>query len=425
MANDVGKSYGYAGDYSLNYIDIHSYKMDKPVDITGLFSSLEITESIFSPFMTLKLTIIDGVGLMDQLIINGEEFLTIDITASGVDVGYKGNEFFIYKIADRGYVSDKDMVYDIYGISIDGLADINTKISKHFIGQPSDIVKDILKDFIKTNKKVFVEDTKNSVEYISNYWNPAKNIKFLCERSIAKETGSPAYVFFETRDAFVFCSLGRLVHQPTSGEYFYTNNMKNIDNMENKLHIIESLYVDESYNYMNRSSNGALGTRTLIVDSFHKTYDYKYYDYLQAFDDHARLNTVPLMTKETPRSVHSMFQIKNVATNSFTSMPNDNISNWLPRKTTEYATIDTQSIQIDITGDWTIAAGSVLGLYIYSSKVKTKTDNLMTLLDRNLSGRYLVTSLKHVFDRERHTTSIQLNKDSLFDPTFKEKEEKK
>ncbi len=410
----IDGKYGYTGDYTINYLDLRSFGFADYVDITGMFASIEITESIYSPFMTIKVTLIDGNGLMDITAMTGEEVIVADIRAVDQVVGFKNHTFFVYKIADRGYISDRGVVYDIYGVSIEALNDINTKISKSYTGQPSEIAKSIMTDYIKSDKSFFVEDTKNKVQYISNYWNPIKNMKFLCDRSISRETNSPAYMFFETQKSFLFTSLGRLVSQPSTMDYYYSNNLKMRGDEVDKLKIVENFYVDEAYDYMKRVSSGALGSRTLLIDPMDKSYKYTYHDFYDSFAKNARLNNRLMISKESPRSVHTHFQQRITPNAAYANMPNDNSSSWFAEKSTQYASIELQTAQIDVPGNFGILAGNVIDFYIYANRNIGQSDNLFDALDRNFSGRYLVTSVKHIFDKERHSMSLQINKDSLF-----------
>lgn len=418
MATDAlgiaGKK-SFVGDYTINYIDIRSPSFKDNIDITSLFTSIEIDESIYNPFMTIKITFIDSSGLMDYTRMTGEETLVVDIRRpDNEEVGLIGHAFHIYKIANRELMSDRGLLYDVHGISINALGDINTKISKAYKGQPSAIVKEIYDQFIPSEKPLFVEDTKNAVEYVSNYWNPLRNIKFLCDRAVSKDTNTTSYLFFENKNTYVFSSLSRLIAQPATKTYFFTNNLRERDNFYSKARIVENYYVDSVYDNMERAKTGAFGTRSLIVDPLTKTYSYTYHDFYDSYGKNSRLNARVLLSQEFPRSQHTKFQQRIAPSQAFASMPNDNSSLWFVEKDTEYASIEMQSSQINVPGDFELNAGNVIDYYVYSSRIVDKDSNLYNELDKTFSGRYLVTSIKHFIDAERHVMYVQINKDSLF-----------
>ena len=411
----LGGKKSFVGDFTLNYIDIRSPSFQDNIDITQLYTSMEIDESIYNPFITIKVTFMDTSGLMDYTRMTGEEVLVVDVRRPDNEpVGLVGHVFHIYKIANRELMSDRGILYDVYGISISALGDINNKISKAYVGQPSAIVKEIYTHFFKSDKPIFIEETKTAVQYISNYWNPIKNIKFLCDRAISRETNSPSYVFFEGRNSYVFSSLNRLIMQPSKKTYFFTNNLRERDSFYSKSKIVENYYVDSVYDNMERAKTGAFGTRSLMIDPLSKTYQYKYHDFYDSYIKNARLNPRVLLSKEFPRSQHTRFQQRVAPSNSFQSMPDDNASQWFVEKDAQYANIELQSSQINVPGDFDLNVGNVIDYYVYSSRIVDKNSDMYNELDKTFSGRYLVTSIKHFIDRERHVMYVQINKDSLF-----------
>jgi len=412
MTAPLNDTLGFVGDYNLRSIFLRSFRYEEKLDITQLFASMEVYESIYSPFMTLRIDILDSAGLLDKAKIIGDEFIELDIRDADNATGIIGENFYIYKITDRVAISDKGSTYTLHCISLPALADMNMLISKSFKGQPSEIIKEIFTNYLYSEKTLTIENTKNSIQYVSNYWSPIRNIKFLCDRSIGRETKTPAYFFFENKKEFIFCSLNALVQQDSTHDFFYTVNRKVLGDDENKMKIIEKIYVDESFDYIKRLKTGAYGNRTLVVNPFTKTYKYNYYDFIESFNDFSRLNTEPFTSVDAPRKINSLFRTRVAPDMSFSSMNSEMNAEWFAQNPTEYASIDSQKIQIDVPGRFNIYAGSVVSVFMYSD-VLTSNDDLTTAMDSVLSGRYLATSLKHLFTKERHSLHMELSKDSL------------
>jgi hypothetical protein len=133
---------------------------------------------------------------------------------------------------------------------------------------------------------------------------------------------------------------------------------------------------------------------------------------VNAFDKHARLNPEPFSSIDAPRRVNSFIQSRIVPTSAYRNMPTENTLDWYPSRQTEMSAMEVQSIQIDVTGRFNIVCGSISDIYVYSEEV-TEKDNMYSVLDTVFSGRYMVMSICHHIDRERHSMSMQLNKDSL------------
>lgn len=407
-------SVAFLGDYTLNTLRISSINIDAPVDISNLFVSMEIYESIYSPFMTYRVTIADNIGLMENFNMVGEEYLEIDIQ-NAAKQGIVSNMFYIYKITDRTPISDRGVSYTFNCIGFDALGDMNLKISKAFSGKAEDIIKtDIMKNMLNSDKPVFVEPTKNAIAYISNYWTPAQNIKFLTDRSVSSTGSSPSYVFYESMETYVFAPLHYLVSQAATSTYYYTVNNKTED-IDDRSKIIENLYVDVPYDYIDRMKNGAYGSRALIVNPLDKSYRYSSYDFLNSFDKFNRLNEEPFNSDNVTRRLNSYFHHRVAPTMAHAGMNQEFNQEWFAQRPAEMAAIEAQSIHIEVPGSFNLTAGSVSDISIYSGSI-TRKDNLADTVDRVLSGRYLVTAVRHFFDRQRHSTSLQLNKDSMFKP---------
>lgn len=408
--------------FNINYVTLLTSSSDTPVDITKMINYIEVFESIYSPFLTMKINITDSVSMNSILPIIGEEYLEADIVGPDGDVGIRQQGFYVYKLTDRIAVSDRAMTYTLHCISGTGVMDMNLKISQAFTGQPSDLVeKNLLQDSLAVTKQIYSHPTKNQVSYISNYWSPLQNIQFLCERSVSQDTKSPSYVFFETKKSFIFSPLDILVAQDAALSYMFSiNPHEESMSLGTEQEIIQKMYVDESFDYIDRITTGAYGNRALFVNTMNKRYEYNYYDYLDAFSNFARLNQKPFGSTNAIRRINSVFRTHAYPSMSFDKMSSESNQEWFMQRITELSSINSQTVYLDVAGRMNIYAGNVVNVVVPLSHIDssdTAPKDFGSTLDQTLSGRYLVTGIKHLFDRERHTVSLQLNKDSLFSNT--------
>lgn len=417
------------GGYNLNFVHIHSSSSEDPLDITDLIAKIDVYESIASPFMSLDISIVDNLGLIDKLPIIGEEYISLDIRDQADLNGLNAYTCFVYKISDREQISDRGFVYTLKCLSLECLADMNIKLSKSYSGTPSNLVKDIVakNGSLMTTKPLVLGESRNTVSYISNYWTPTQNIRYLMERAISKANGAPSFVFFENMDYFVFDAIDNLVNKPPSGKFFFTVNPKqrNVSEISSLLgdttfddrqSIVENLWVDNTFDYITRVSSGALGARTLRVDPFKKEYSYDIYDFTESFSTYNRLNQKPMGTNDAVRKLNSVFRTKVTPSSSFGGMPSDNSEEWFRKRLTEMSCIESQTIQIDVPGRLGLLTGQVVEFVMFSGHIsngESVDKSIMSIADRIFSGRYLITGIHHTFDRERHYMSLKLNKESL------------
>jgi hypothetical protein len=417
------------GGFKINYVYLHSFSNETPIEITNLVAQIDVFENITTPFMTLDITIVDNLGLISKIPIIGEELITLDIRDQADDDGLKAYVCFIYKLANREQISDRGFSYTFKCLSLECLADVNIKISKAFRGNISEIVKSIVTEqgSLMSKKPLVLGQTKNSISYISNYWSPVQNLRYITERAISKEGGAPSFMFFENMKSFVFDAVDNMVDKPASDTFFFTVNpqTRNADSIRtllgdtsfnNRQAIIENLWVDDTFDYIERTSSGAFGARSLRVDPFKKEYTYDIYDFLAGFDDYNRLNKNPINSNYAVRKLNTVFRHKVAPSSSFSGMANDSSDQWFKKRLTEIAVIDSQSIQIDVPGRMGILTGQVVEVMMFSGNIPDDESSDKTFLstaDRIFSGRYLVTGIHHTFDRERHMMSMRLNKESL------------
>ena len=172
-------------------------------------------------------------------------------------------------------------------ISAEAIVDSNKKISKVFAGKISDIVGTFVIDKVdglESKKKFNVENTRNTIKYVSPYWSPVKNLTFLSDNSIS-ETQSPSFLFFENRDGFNFKSLEKMYKGKPYQEFIMDKysrdsfpqggNILNI--MQDYKRVGEIDYI-ESYDYMDRLSGGMYTSKLISYDSTKKTYTVKNFD---------------------------------------------------------------------------------------------------------------------------------------------------
>ena len=215
-------------EFDIKYVRVATSTGTELVDVTHLINYVEIFESIDSPFITLNINLTDATGLSSLLPLVGEEFIEVDIRSKDQVSGLIGQTFFIYKVSDRINVSDRASTFTLNCISIAAVSDLNIKLSKAYSGLPSEIVKQICNESLILNKRLSVTESKYTLSYISNYWSPLRNMEYICNRAISKESGSASYVFYESKSSFWFVPIESLVSKDPVQSFFYSVNTHDV-----------------------------------------------------------------------------------------------------------------------------------------------------------------------------------------------------
>lgn len=410
----------FAGDVNIDRVIITTSR-GVFQDITGQVIQVQIFEDLFAPFTTGSLVLKESLDLTNLLPFIGEEYLQMRITTPTVTGGVIEGTFHVYKMSDRTKVGDRSVAYELNFISIEALIDTNKKISKVFSGRISDIVGTFVTDQmdgLESKQKFLVENTRNSIKYISNFWSPIKNLTFLADNSIS-ESQSPSFLFFQNRDGFNFRSLESLYKGQVIQEFVFDRYTR--DTMPlggNSLNIAEdykrisTFELPAPFDYMDRLRSGMMASRLISYDSTKKTYTAKNYSALNRFDAQTHLNPYALFSERAPvRASASMINFPR-AYETFTSFGDTTNAKIVQERISFLKMAEAQKLTVSVIGRCDYTVGMVVSVYFNKMQPITQRDTQDEITDKIFSGKYLVAAINHVISPEGHECAMELVKDS-------------
>lgn len=89
---------------------------------------------------------------------------------------------------------------------------------------------------------------------------------------------------------------------------------------------------------------------------------------------------------------------------------------WVARRNSLMYEASNLRISIEVPGRTDIEVGKVIDVFIPKSIAKSEGKNFNELLDPYLSGRYLITSIRHQFMMNKHEMILEIMKDSFKKP---------
>ena len=127
----------------------------------------------------------------------------------------------IYDVKDRMVIDGKKSQATLYCVSVDAVKNSAKKISRRF-GKGGgkfthELVTELMKTEIKTDKTVDVDESATRLSFRSPYWDPYTIISWLAWRSILQDGSgkkSAGYLFYEDRRGYHFKAMDGLVEQP-------------------------------------------------------------------------------------------------------------------------------------------------------------------------------------------------------------------
>ena len=407
----------------ITFEDCSIFKRGESVgtNVINLVDGIVIYEDLFSPFITGRLSLRDTHDLPNLFGRSGNDTLRLKLYTPSIDKAhYIQGDFLIYKMADRTIVKDRTQIYNYYFASIELLLDINTRLSKSFQGPGHTLVNKIYRDTLKSEKRLNVDSCKNTVSYVSNFWNPTKNFNFIAEHSTGP-AGSPTCVFFENREGFNFRDVSEIIAnkkynmQTFSGSDFTADVVSEgakmaavTRNPEQDYKSIHGIRVDVTYDYIKDYADGAIKSKLYSVDPVTKK---------------IRWNTVSLNNWRADGNQQKLYSRELIdATNPVIMNVQRGYGTFGLRESSNYATLQHRTgymrllqaskIEIDCYGRTDYTVGKRITLELNQLKNIIKTDNYTDILDKLYSGAYLVTAIAHQINRESHKCTLELCKES-------------
>lgn len=411
---------GGAGDVDIKDITIVTSKGFTQT-ITPQVLGVEIFEDIFSSFITGRLIVKDSQELTNLLPLVGEEVVRLDIhTPTLPDEERIKDEFFIYKMDDKTLTAERQMTYTLYFMSKEGIIDLNKKVPKAFQGSPSDIVEELCTSELfgfGTKKLVYLEDSQNTIKYVSNFWSPTQNIQYVCDHAV-NSYGSPTFIFFENKYGFQFVTLESLyTGSPIKQRFIWDNYTADISRMGGSRRDIQKDYqrvltleAPLSFDYIKRLRSGAYGSELITYDIM--THQYVHTSYVPTFEDSRHMNGFPLWSDSVIASPKSVLMRGHNYYNNFEGFSDVTNNKIIQKRKSILSQAEANKVIISVAGRTDYSAGQRVILEVPKRSQITEQDN--DWMDKITSGVYLVSALCHTIgSTQGHGCTLELIKDSM------------
>ena len=224
--------------------EIKSYDGTKTVDLSGGIVNFSYFENVLSPMVTAQALIVntgnvvrdddgDVSSVYNGLPINGGEKVSIKIPATGEGPGIEfteqnDNELYVASITNVLIDAERES-FTLNLVSREAITNETSRIGKKFpSSEPiSDSVKEIIKNYLMSDKDVDIDETQNPYGFIGNMKKPFTTLTWLATKSVPGNvsggSATAGYFFFETYLGYHFRSVDSLISQdPFPVEYTYS-----------------------------------------------------------------------------------------------------------------------------------------------------------------------------------------------------------
>jgi hypothetical protein len=158
----------------------------------------------------------------------------------------------------------RSKAYILVAASPEVVRNKTNQVTKAYNTNVSKMVEDIIKQYLKTKKKIDVQDTRGIQKIIVPSIQPFDAITMLRKRAISIDDKSSSYVFFENSQGFHFKTLEKLFTDGKVGDRVFTNNPTiHIDKTAPEFRNVINFEQPEQINVVDRLDGGGLSTDIL------------------------------------------------------------------------------------------------------------------------------------------------------------------
>lgn len=437
------------------------------IDIRGILVELNYFEDIFSNCISGSILVNDTKGLHNKFSFCGEETLLLSFNKPGSG-GSISRIFRIFSISDRRFVSNTNESYILNFCSEELLLNQRIRISKTYTNMRiSDMVYKIATEYLKVDPQDFpqsnIEPTFGNYTITIPNLKPLQAINWLCNLAISNELpqnkkSGASYLFWQNKNGYHFKSILGIYNNVGSNLYtgpnldensFYWYGTKNLflqlksptegqsGALDDRQHILSFKNVD-SYDSLKSARSGMFANKSIGIDYLTRKRDDVKFDYDQYFNGYLTQN-IETFKNENKHPVLSNAKDRfNKTGNEY----HDGIIKITPTKieqnkqkyingangvfqdfnvqyTTSYRFAQLglsgyNRFKMVIPGDNSICVGNLIRIKIPQADQKvTGTGNDYQLMDRFLSGIYLVSCVRHMITNENNfETILEVRKES-------------
>ena len=384
--------------------------LSEEFEISGGNPTITYFESLKSPSISLSIQFIDVDQLISREGITGGEYLDLIIQTPNYDdfvISPDKHSLMLNSVKDVKTSSSKQIA-TLEFVSVESIVNETSRVSKRFSGNVSDLVTELLigdKRGIQTSKNLDKDQAFNKYSFIGNMKRPFDTIQWLCPKA-ATDDKNCGFLFYETLDGYFFKSIQKLLD---SDAIVYEKPEKPVDS---DFKIIEN-NLDSTNDIGMNCRLGMYANKTIYIDletGTTKTTDYKISEIglknppklpngLEDFPTRLMLRLLDkgAMQKGSKKDEGeketelAIFQNKAYARNNL---------------------LFSQALSISVPFNPDMRAGQMIEVKL---PVKKSDDQEQTDYgserDNDISGKYLVSELKHSIGNKKANTQLKLIRD--------------
>ena len=423
------------------------------LDIQHIVTEFSIQETIYSPTLMCSFSVRDAVSFLEFHEIIGQEVVEVKITKKDPKNEKKIDlKFFIvdYPLFHKSTQQDSVSAFKFTGVSRHAYLDQLKKVSKSYSGNAADIIFGLITEKetglgfpkekmigFKDNK--YQEDCSTFIKGVIPFSRPLNAVTQFVQAATDSK-GSPFFLYQTLHGNMHFKSLSYLFDEEKNPQYggpkfsyirttnFLEDPQTEADYLERMKRILK-MSSDIKLNVIGQMKRGTYASRNNYLEISNKTYSTTSYDYTKDFKGNKSIKN-SLSNIDTEWKIdekhlgeydtsHCTYTATNNSMFAGTELSlNQNKQLRGPTSKSHLELLETQTHNITLLGDVDLNAGTVISIVVPKSINNRDQKALLDVseieeIDELLSGRYLITGVKHMFKGGNMMSEIKIKRDSV------------
>ena len=426
------------------------------VDISQQLIEINIYQELYEPFMACDVTFQDATDVYNDVSrapdrqpgFTGHDMLVISYSTKFEDdeIEHKTHVFVLYEVSERRRSAEKSEVLSLEGISIEGWFEANKRISRSYgtnsrKNTVSNYIESIVDEFIYSREikdiyndiesklKVTVkrdntfDPTTSRLSYIIPSLTPTNAIDTLI-READNDGEAPLFTFYEDSLGFHFADISKLTTLPIVDTFTYEPSNANEAGPDRSMidlkKIVDFNIIKQTNTYELKDS-GLFASKMINIDILRKNKTEVVYDYSKIGPKFPKLNDGNLrhghlvsgssnpdsaMYMRTSRTGHDSYELFE----SESHLPKK--SNTIINKRNSYGEhLENIALSVVLNGHSELNVGNKINIVIPKATNIGEGDK-SAVVDKYLSGYYMITRLRHIIKGDVMDTIIDVAKDT-------------
>ena len=454
-------------------VNVSNVKIEK-IDIESSFGKydlvphleeLNIYEDIFSNYLHAHIILQDAFNIPYKLPIIGEETVDVSIRMEGDDGDTVINPpmLHVHELSDRFLKTNQSQRFSLDLISAQYMSNVHARVSKSYSGMTADdIVGDIWANYLDDGHgDIFAEPCKLEEQCIIPNWTPHEAFNWLASRAQSEDNDHAAnFLYYETMEGCHFKSLNKLAGQPVDED----GNVKPILTFT-KEHLADDPSKTESlaagvikvdkitymgqFQKVKNINEGQYSSKLITHDIVRKRIRQHDYDgftewlwvnhlgpfpplsnsdtevksghidrtsFAPPFDPELAIVDGRRLSDLTDSAVQLYPKHNKMYAQNFGHEHDNKVEEWIQRRAAQVVLYDGITMQVECAGLSFIRVGMTAILNVASAETTSKGKHDIAF-DKFLTGTYMVTAIRHMFNLDKGDTSykmiVELTKDGL------------